>query len=194
MAVAPELTQSKSPELGEQFTTFEAKCKSEFDDNGWNAFTDKINEYINDLYVGTRRECIARCNNEVTLKYSGKNAERASMRIDFQRLYGRKQKRYSLQIGRWSAAFSLVSMQIGLLQISVLQNPQRTVGELRKNAEKAEKIRLVQTESDRAQQKIQCRKEREAYLKNLSKDFQKVWQSVRQDVKPGYRRKNEAGV
>jgi hypothetical protein len=99
MAVAPERTQSESPALGEQFAAFEAKSRSEFDDNGWSAFTDKINEYINDLYVGIRRECITRCNNEVTLKYSGKDAERASMRLDFQRLYGRKQKRYGLQIG-----------------------------------------------------------------------------------------------
>lgn len=69
MAVAPERTFPESPALGEQFTAFETKCRSEFDDNGWSAFTDKINEYINDLYVGTRRECITRCNNEVTLKF-----------------------------------------------------------------------------------------------------------------------------
>jgi hypothetical protein len=99
MAVLPERSLPETPALGEQFTTFETKCRSEFDDNGWSAFTDKINEYINDLYVGTRRECITRCNNEMTLKFSGKDAERASMRLDFQRLYGRKQKRYSLQIG-----------------------------------------------------------------------------------------------
>jgi len=99
MAVAPERTQTESPALGDQFAAFEAKSRNEFDDNGWSAFTDKINEYINDLYVGTRRECITRCNNEMTLIYSGKDAERASMRLDFQRLYGRKQKRYSLQIG-----------------------------------------------------------------------------------------------
>jgi hypothetical protein len=35
----------------------------------------------------------------MTLKYSGKDTERASMRLDFQRLYGRKRKRYGLQIG-----------------------------------------------------------------------------------------------
>jgi hypothetical protein len=85
--------------LREQFSDFETKSRSEFDENGWSVFTDKINEFINDLYVGTRRECISRVDNEMTLKYSGKDADRASMRLDFQRLYGRKRKRYALQIG-----------------------------------------------------------------------------------------------
>jgi len=85
--------------LKEQFSDFEAKSRSEFDENGWGVFTDKIKEYINDLYVGTRRECISRVENEMTPKFSGKDAERASMRLDFQRLYGHKQKRYGLQIG-----------------------------------------------------------------------------------------------
>lgn len=85
--------------LKDQFSAFEVKSRSEFDENGWSVFTDKINEYVNDLYVGTRRECIARIDNEVTLKFSGKDTERAGMRLDFQRLYGHKQKRYGLQIG-----------------------------------------------------------------------------------------------
>lgn len=62
--------------LREQFAAFETKSRSEFDENGWSVFTDKINEYINDLYVGTRRECISRLENEITLKFSGKDAER----------------------------------------------------------------------------------------------------------------------
>lgn len=85
--------------LAEQFLKFEKHSRSEFDENGWGVFTDKIKDYFNDLYVGTRRECISRLDNEMTLKYSGKDAERASMRLDYQRLYGRKRKRYGLQIG-----------------------------------------------------------------------------------------------
>ena len=81
--------------LDEQFSDFETNSKNEFDENGWNAFTDRILEYINDLYVGTRREYISRVDNKAILKYSGKDVERASMRLDFQRLCGRKQKRYS---------------------------------------------------------------------------------------------------
>ncbi len=87
------------PPLKEQFADFEDKGREEFDDNGWAAFTDRIKEHLNDLYVGTRREYISRVDNKVTLKYSGKDVERASMRLDFQRLCGRKQKRYGLQIG-----------------------------------------------------------------------------------------------
>jgi len=63
--------------------------------------------------------------------------------------------------------------------------PRRTVGELRKNAKKAEEIRLAQAKSDRALQKIQRRKEREAYLKNLSKDFPNAWKSIRLTVMRG---------
>ncbi|MBU1193459.1 MAG: hypothetical protein KKE62_12610 [Proteobacteria bacterium] len=62
---------------------------------------------------------------------------------------------------------------------------QRTVGELRKNAKIAEKIRLEQEKNNREQREIQRRKEREAYLKNLSKDFPSAWKSVRQTVKRG---------
>jgi hypothetical protein len=96
-----KITQSKParPPLGDQFTAFEKNTRNEFDENGWDVFTDRTNGYINDLYVGTRRECFSRSSNEVSLKYSGKDVERASMRLDFQRLYGRKQKRYLLQIG-----------------------------------------------------------------------------------------------
>jgi hypothetical protein len=61
--------------LGDQFTEFEKSTRNEFDENGWDVFTDRTNGYINDLYVGTRRECISRSNNEVTLKYSGKDVE-----------------------------------------------------------------------------------------------------------------------
>ena len=91
-------SETKEATLAKQFSEFEEKSRNEFDDNGWSVFTDKIYEYINDLYVGTRRECISRVENKVTLKYSGKDAERASIRLDFQRLYGRKKKRYVFQL------------------------------------------------------------------------------------------------
>jgi len=95
----PKQPNSIQPALKEQFADFEAKSREEFDDNGWIAFTDRIKEHINDLYVGTRREYISRVDNKSKLKYSGKDVERASMRLDFQRLWGHKQKRYGQQIG-----------------------------------------------------------------------------------------------
>ena len=95
----PENHERRALTLTEQFSKFEEKSRAEFDENGWGVFTDKIKDYFNDLYFGTRRECISRPDNEMTLKFSGKDAERASMRLDFQRLYGRKRKRYGLQIG-----------------------------------------------------------------------------------------------
>jgi hypothetical protein len=63
--------------------------------------------------------------------------------------------------------------------------PRRTVGELRASAEAAEKIRLEKEKRDRKQLQIKRRKEREAYLKNLSSDFPKAWKSVRQTVERG---------
>lgn len=96
IAQQPKVVQSL---LGEQFAELEAKSRNEFDESGWAEFSERIIDYINDLYVGARREYISRVNNEVTLKYSGKDVERASMRLDFQRLYRRKQKRYCFQIG-----------------------------------------------------------------------------------------------
>ncbi|MGD9189939.1 MAG: hypothetical protein PVI89_17100 [Desulfobacteraceae bacterium] len=61
----------------------------------------------------------------------------------------------------------------------------RTVGELRKNAEAAEKIRLEQKKRERKKREIKRRKEREAYLKKLSNDFPKVWKTVQQTVERG---------
>jgi hypothetical protein len=60
-----------------------------------------------------------------------------------------------------------------------------TVGELRKKAEAAEKIRHEKQEREQKQREIKRRKEREAYLKNLSKDFPRVWQAVQQTVERG---------
>jgi hypothetical protein len=86
------------PDLREQFADLEAKYRNDFDENGWKEFTDKLTNYTNDLHVGTRREYTSRVDNEMMLKYSGKDVERASMRLDFKRLYARKRKRYVFQI------------------------------------------------------------------------------------------------
>ena len=61
----------------------------------------------------------------------------------------------------------------------------RTVGELRQNAEKACKIRLEKQKHDRKQREIKRREKRKAYLKNLSSDFPKAWESVREPVERG---------
>jgi len=66
-----------------------------------------------------------------------------------------------------------------------IEAPRRTVGELRKNAEAAEKIRLGQKKHERKRREIKRRKEREAYLKALSKDFFKAWKAVQQTVERG---------
>lgn len=85
--------------LGNQFTMFEARSKAEFDANGWQAFTEKIIEYHNDLYTGSRRECIERMENSLKPLFSGKDVERASIRLDLQRLYTRRQRKNYLQLG-----------------------------------------------------------------------------------------------
>jgi hypothetical protein len=61
----------------------------------------------------------------------------------------------------------------------------RTVGELRQNAENARQIRLEKQKSERQKSEIEHRKKREAYLKNLSRDFSKVWKSVQQTIERG---------
>jgi hypothetical protein len=71
------------------------------------------------------------------------------------------------------------------LQSDKAEAPRRTVGELRRNAEKVEKIHLEQRKRDRIQRKSQRQKEREAYLKTLSKNFPKMWKLVQQTVKRG---------
>jgi hypothetical protein len=63
--------------------------------------------------------------------------------------------------------------------------PRRTVGELRENAESAKKLRLEQKKREQKKREIKRRRERETYLKNLSKNFPKVWKSVQQTVKRG---------
>lgn len=61
----------------------------------------------------------------------------------------------------------------------------RTVGELRQNAEKARQIRLGKQKRDRKQREIKRREQRNAYLKDLSNDFPKAWESVREPVERG---------
>lgn len=63
--------------------------------------------------------------------------------------------------------------------------PRRTVGELRQNADKARQIRLEKQKRDRKRREVKRRKEHEAYLKNLSSDFPKAWESVRETVERG---------
>jgi hypothetical protein len=71
------------------------------------------------------------------------------------------------------------------LQTDETDASRRTVGELRANAEAAEKIRIEKQERDRKLREIKRRKEREAYLKNLSKDFPKAWKRVQKTVERG---------
>jgi hypothetical protein len=71
------------------------------------------------------------------------------------------------------------------LQADKTEAPRRTVGELRQNAEKAQQIRMEKEKRDRKRREIKRRKEREAYLMNLSKDFPKAWKLVQKIVERG---------
>jgi hypothetical protein len=71
------------------------------------------------------------------------------------------------------------------LQTDKINPPRRTVGELRENAETARQIRMENQKRDRKRREIRRRKEREAYLKNLSKDFPKTWKLVAKTVERG---------
>jgi hypothetical protein len=71
------------------------------------------------------------------------------------------------------------------LQTNKTDTPRRKVGELRQNAEKARQVRLEKQKRDRKQLEIQRRKKRKAYLENLSKDFPRAWESVREPVERG---------
>jgi len=71
------------------------------------------------------------------------------------------------------------------LQTDKIDAPRRTVGELRQNAEKARQIRLEKQKRDRKRREIKRREKRKAYLKNLSNNFPKAWESVREPVERG---------
>jgi hypothetical protein len=60
--------------------------------------------------------------------------------------------------------------------------PRRTVGELLELAEAAERIRHEQEKREQEKHEVKRRREREAYLTNLSKDFPKAWKSVQKTV------------
>ncbi len=66
------------------------------------------------------------------------------------------------------------------VQIDQTATSRRTVGELLQNAEKARLILQEKQKRDRKRQEIKRRKERKAYLKNLSNDFSNAWESVRE--------------
>jgi hypothetical protein len=63
--------------------------------------------------------------------------------------------------------------------------PLRTVGELRKSAEMAEKARLELEKREQERREVKRRKERQAYLETLAKDLPKSWNSVQQTVERG---------
>ena len=71
------------------------------------------------------------------------------------------------------------------LQTDKTEAPRRTVGELRQNAEEAEQLRKEKQKRDRKRREIKRRKEREAYLKNLARDFPKAWKTVQETVERG---------
>jgi hypothetical protein len=61
----------------------------------------------------------------------------------------------------------------------------RSIGELRANAQAAEKIRVEKKRHEQRQQEVKRRKERDAYLKNLAEDFPKAWKSVQRIIEQG---------
>ncbi len=71
------------------------------------------------------------------------------------------------------------------LQKDVDTLPQRSVAALWENAKKAEKIRLKKEAQKQKQQEIKRRRERDIFLKNLSKKLPEMWESLQQTVKRG---------
>jgi hypothetical protein len=63
--------------------------------------------------------------------------------------------------------------------------PRRSIGELRANAQAAEEIRLEKQRREQSQREVKRQKDRDAHLKNLSKDFPKAWKSVQRTVERG---------
>jgi hypothetical protein len=61
----------------------------------------------------------------------------------------------------------------------------RSVEELWKNAEAAKKIRAEREKREQKKREAKRRKERQAYLKNLAKDFPKAWKSVQLTIERG---------
>jgi hypothetical protein len=71
------------------------------------------------------------------------------------------------------------------LQGQSSEAPRRTVGELRKHAEAAEKVRQENEKREKEKREAKKRKEREAYLKALAENFPKAWKSAQQSVERG---------
>lgn len=107
--------------LSSQFANFSTRSRAEFDENGWKLFEEKIIEYQNDLYTGTRRESISRLENAIIPIFSGKDVERAAVRIDFQRLYSRKKKKNIWQLG--AMATSLLAGVLGNWAFTSISEP-----------------------------------------------------------------------
>ena len=63
--------------------------------------------------------------------------------------------------------------------------PRRSVEELKNNAEMAKKRRLKREKREQERLTAKRRKEREAFLATLAKDFPKAWSVVRQQVERG---------
>ena len=63
--------------------------------------------------------------------------------------------------------------------------PRRSVKELKKNRDEAEKRRIKKEKERKARLEAKRRKEREAYLTLLAKDFEKVWTELQQTVPQG---------
>jgi hypothetical protein len=71
------------------------------------------------------------------------------------------------------------------LQTDKTDTARRDVGELRQNAEKARQIRLERQKRDRKRRENESREKRKAYLKALSDNFPKAWESVLEPVERG---------
>ncbi len=63
--------------------------------------------------------------------------------------------------------------------------PRRTVGELRKNAETAEKLRFELEKREQERREVKRREERQKYLETLANDLPNMWEAVQQTVERG---------
>lgn len=63
--------------------------------------------------------------------------------------------------------------------------PRRTVGELRKSAETAEKLRFEQEKREQERREVKRREKRQKYLEALANDLPNTWKSVQQTAERG---------
>jgi hypothetical protein len=85
--------------LGTLLTQFEERSRIEFDDLGWEVFSEKVADFYSTLHKGARRECAARSQDEAILIYSMQDVERATVRLDMERFFARKRRRGFFQAG-----------------------------------------------------------------------------------------------